>query len=186
MSQKFKSRRGATLAEIMVALALVAIMIVMVVSFALLLSDRTQANSENLSIQQERAMIKSGVETWLTAIIKENAALSLNAANPETLVTESAAGLEIVRPGSETSGCAVWAERNGKTPLSLTFAYGALKGQLPDGKTVTVRAQHTETIAFYLVKNELTAEYLLYCSSTDTLGTYTFCVNPHVGETGGV
>ena len=63
-----KSRRGMTLAEIMVALGMVAIMIVMVVSFVLLLSNRTQNNNALQSIQQDRQRIQAGVENWMDAV----------------------------------------------------------------------------------------------------------------------
>ncbi len=179
MLLNWKSRRGATLAEIMVALAVVAIMIVMVVSFTLLISERTGASADNLDAQQERVVLKSSVEAWLSAVTKENAVLSLQAADPATLVTDSSVpGLTITRSGSKvvTDG-----------GLTLSFAYGALKGQLPDGKTLTVRTESVESMEFHLAKKTAAGEteYLLYCVVTGERGTYTFCVNPHVGEKGG-
>lgn len=179
MLPNWKSRRGVTLAEIMVALAVVAIMIVMVVSFTLLISERTGASADNLDAQQERVVLKSSVEAWLSAVTKENATLSLKAADPATLVTDSAVpGLTITRSGNKvvTDG-----------GLTLSFSYGTLKGKLPDGKTVTVHTETVESVHFYLAEKSAggETEYLLYCAITDGLGTYTFCVNPHVGEKGG-
>jgi prepilin-type N-terminal cleavage/methylation domain-containing protein len=178
MLPNWKSRRGVTLAEIMVALAVVAIMIVMVVSFTLLISERTGASADQLSVQQERTMLKSNVETWLSAVTAKNATLSLKAADPATLVTDSAVpGLTITRSGSKvvTDG-----------GLTLSFSYGTLKGKLPDGKTITAHTETVESVHFYLAEKAdgVGAEYLLYCAITDELGTYTFCVNPHVGEGG--
>ncbi len=184
MGLNFKSRRGMTLAEIMVALGLVAIMIVMVVSFVLLMSERTQANSKNLEVQQDRAVIKSGVEAWLAAVTKENAALSLQAADSTPLTPDPEEnGLTITRPDSDAAGCKVLAGDN----LTLSFAYGVLKGQLPDGKTITVHAQSVESMDFYLVEKQTGGEpeYLLYCVATGEQGNYTFCVDPRVGEKGG-
>ena len=178
MLLNFKSRRGMTLAEIMVALGLVAIMIVMVVSFALLLSERTQVNSKNLEVQQDRAAIKSGVDACLSAVTAENAVLSLQAADATPLAPDPGENNpEITRSGSKvvTDG-----------GLTLSFSYGALKGQLPDGKTITVHAESVESMEFYLAKKSATGETecLLYCVVTGKQGTHTFCVNPHVGEGG--
>jgi len=175
-----KSRRGMTLAEIMVALGLVAIMIVMVVSFALLISQRTRANAENLGAQQDRAAIKSSVEAWLSAVTAKNANLSVEASDPATLETDSSVpGLTITRSGSK-----VVAKVDGND-MTLSFAYGALKGQLPEGKTVTVHAESVESMEFYLVERiPAGGDCLLYCKVTGEQGNYTFCVNPHVGEGG--
>lgn len=63
-----KSRRGVTLAELLVSIALVAIVIVMVVSFALMLSERTKASEDNLLFQQDYSMVKTGVEVWMSQV----------------------------------------------------------------------------------------------------------------------
>ena len=123
-------------------------------------------------------MIKSSVEAWLSAVTAENADLFLQAADPASLETDSSVtGLTITRSGSKvvTDG-----------GLTLSFSYGALKGQLPDGKTITVHAESVESMEFYLAKKPAAGEteYLLYCVVTGEQGTYTFCVNPHVGEGG--
>lgn len=68
MLPTLKNRRGMTLAEIMVCLGVVAIMIVMAVSFVLLLSDRTRTANENTSAHQDLTLIQSGVEAWFNGV----------------------------------------------------------------------------------------------------------------------
>lgn len=82
MNSPVKSRRGVTLAELMVSLALVAIVIVMVVSFVLLLSEKTKASGENLIFQQEFSVVKAGVEGWMAQVgtdLEQQNATSLKA-----------------------------------------------------------------------------------------------------------
>lgn len=76
MLRTVKNRRGMTLAEIMVCLGVVAIMITMVVSFALLLSDKTRASSENTSAHQDLTLIQSGVEAWVNGVAEHGAEYS--------------------------------------------------------------------------------------------------------------
>lgn len=150
-----KSRRGMTLAEIMVALGMVAIMIVMVVSFVLLLSNRTQNNNALQSIQQDRQHIQAGVENWMDAV----------------------AGQPLACDGNTVTA-------DGKT---LQFAHGQLTGQLGD-TTIRFRAETVERMEFTLYRND--ADYLLLCTvtarnaATEETLTYTFCVNPRLGEGG--
>lgn len=59
------SRRGMTLAELMVAMGMVAIMIVMIVSFTMLMTGHTQGNGERLAFQQDFAVVKAQVESWM-------------------------------------------------------------------------------------------------------------------------
>ena len=63
-----KSRRGMTLAELMVALGVVAVMIVMVVSFVMLMSGRTLASQDNLTFQQDLDMVKASVTDWMSDV----------------------------------------------------------------------------------------------------------------------
>lgn len=60
-----KTRRGMTLAELMVAMAMVAVMIVMVVSFTMLMTEHTRTNGEELAFQQDFAAVKAAVEGWM-------------------------------------------------------------------------------------------------------------------------
>lgn len=67
MPTVLKSRRGVTLAEIMVALALVAIMIALTISFTTLITGRTTENKEQDTRQQDFLRLEASVESWLKA-----------------------------------------------------------------------------------------------------------------------
>ena len=146
MIPKLKSRRGMTLAELMVSVAVVAIMAVMVVSFATLLSGRTADNNENLAFQQDLALAQAQVEGWMAANTGETLSLDNKAVTAE----------------------------EGDT---LSFAYHTLTA----GEN-SITLDTVESVTFELVDKN--PDYLLFCTVTSTDGqTYTFCVNPRIGET---
>lgn len=207
MRSAINSRRGMTLAELMVALGLVAIMITMVVSFSLLLSERTRANTENLNLQQDLSMIRSGVEGWLGEVTKLDATLSLQAGTGTKLeeTPEGEGSWKITTPIDSnpndeidelrTSVTAIVEELGDpaeELSLTLSFTYGILKGELPDGREITIRTESVKAVNFYLAEKTVDGEteYLLYCIVTgEDIGhgeeTYRFCIDPRVGEKGG-
>ena len=67
MLHTMKSRRGATLAEIMIALALVAIFSTMVFSSVILIAKRTQASAVNDAMRHDCSVIEVAAERWLDA-----------------------------------------------------------------------------------------------------------------------
>ena len=141
------SRRGMTLAELMVALGMVAIMIVMIVSFVVLMTGHTQANGERLAFQQDYAVLKSQVEAWMNT----------NAGRP-----------------LDCDGNSVKAEGS-----TLGLQYNTLTAG-----SYTYRVEAIESVTFHV--EEKGGQYLLFCAVTGVNGEhYTFCVNPHVGETVG-
>lgn len=150
------SRRGMTLAELMVALGMVAIMIVMIVSFVVLMTGHTQANGERLAFQQDYAVLKSQVEAWMNTN-----------AGTELTWDDTTDWCQTVKAGDSTLGL----QYNTLTAGSYTY-----------------RVEAIESVTFRLeVKGEgENRNYLLFCAVTGVNGEhYTFCVNPHVGETVG-
>lgn len=157
MSPAVKSRRGMTLAELMVALAMVAVMITMVVSFVVLMTNHTRANSEKLAFQQDFAAVKAGVESWMSATIGQS------------LVAEGGSG-DTIDATALTAGDA----------NTLRFQNGVLSGN-----DISIRVQSIGAVTFLL--EDKNGEYLLFCTVTraDSEDSYTFCVNPRAGEPGG-
>ena len=162
MNQTMRSRRGVTLAEIMVAVALVAIMITMVVSFALLISERTRNSAQNDAMRQGVEVIRAGAERWLNAVALEGEAITYS--DDQTKVTSGAATLE--------------------------FKHGSLRGVLPDGRSYAMHAEYVTSVTFEPLKNEANGDYLLFCTVTfedpDTGEPveFTLCLNSHLGEGG--
>ena len=164
MISPVKSRRGMTLAELMVSVAMVAIMIVMAVSFVTLMSGHTRTSNENLSFQQDFAAVKAGVEGWISAAAGEE--LQLAQANPEYVLASISTG-----PTGSTQ--------------TLRFQNGALRGTLPGGKTFSIYGATIAGVTFELV--DKAGDYLLFCTvnRANSQDSYTFCVDTRVGEAGG-
>ena len=195
MRPEVNNRRGMTLAEIMVALAMVSIMIVMVVSFVMLMSERTRTNAENLAIQQELRQIESGVEGWMNQLTKAGATFATDG-DP---VSPEETGRYVEGEALYTKlRVTVHGEDGGVGTYFLSFSNHTLKGELEkEGETnrsVTIRTEKVSGIYFDLASKDTDAdgtddEYLLFCIVTvgeaDAEGaveTYRFCVNPRVGE----
>jgi len=155
-----KSRRGMTLAELLVSLALVAVMIVVVVSFVMLLTGHTRANGEHLAFQQDFAAVKACVESWM----EKHGGKPLLEVQPEGEPDPIGVSLDVGAGESDT----------------LKFQNGVLSAG-----GFKLRADTIENITFYLDGSN--GEYLLFCTVTrvDSDEPYTFCVNPRVGEMAG-
>ena len=65
MFKTMRTRKGVTLAEITVALALVATMITLVVSFVMIITERTKANALNDAMRRDCELIESVAESWM-------------------------------------------------------------------------------------------------------------------------
>lgn len=166
MRTALKSRRGATLAEVMVSLALVATMITMTVSFTVLITERTKVNAANDALRQDCQKIEAGAEGWLNAILAKDGA-ALQAPDPST-------SNEVTVKINEAL-------------YTLKFSYNSLIGTLPDGRQITVHTERVQSVTFEVMENADESDQLLFCHvlCADQGTPYTFCINPRVGERGG-
>ena len=64
MKPKYRSRRGVTLLELCIVMALVAILSSMVATFTVMTNRRSRAAEERLSAMQEIAMVEAAVDAW--------------------------------------------------------------------------------------------------------------------------
>ena len=172
MKKAMKSRRGMTVAEIVVALALVSIMITMVVSFTALITGRTKANQAADAMRADCDKVQAAVKGWLDGV--------------------NLAGAEVTffpEEGKQTASAltaTVGAGEDAQT-YTLKHSYAALSGNLPEEKTITIRTETVKAVEFEVMKNG--SDYLVFCYLTcenpETKETvnYTFCINPRVGET---
>lgn len=165
MKTAIYSRRGATLAEIMVSLALVAIMITMTVSFTFLITERTKVNAAHDTMRQDCQKVQAGTEGWLTSIL--------------------ALDVKSISVDAEKTVTATVMEEDLETTYTLKFSYKTLTGTLPNGKKINVRTEQVTQVTFDVMNSS--SDYLLFCNVTcDGAPPYTFCINPRVGENGGV
>ncbi len=155
---QMRSRRGATLAEIMVSLALVSIMIVMAVSFVMLVTQRTRANTANDLVRQDCLKIEAGAEGWLNALaggeipVQEDGVLKAG----EFELSFSYGALTGTLPEGE----------------SINISTGCVKTVLFE-----VMENGTDFLVFCHIE----------CENTESGKSvfHTFCINPRVGEKGG-
>ncbi len=168
---QMRSRRGMTLAEIMVSLALVSIMIVMAVSFVMLVTQRTRANTANDLVRQDCLKIEAGAEGWLNALAKEGA----SGFSVEQFVEPDEEGVKIDKV-LKAGG------------FELSFSYGTLTGTLPEGE-INISTECVKTVLFEVMEND--TDFLVFCriecENTESGKSvfHTFCINPRAGEKGG-
>ena len=156
MTKTMRSRKGVTLAEIMVVLALVAIMITMVVSFVMLITERTRANAQNDAMRRDVEIIRAGAERWLDA----TALMPLFTDGGKITAGESSLAFQygLLRgtlPGGESVSMRT------ESVSSVSFE---------------VMANGEDTLLFcYITCQDI---------ETDETVTFTVCLNSHVGEGG--
>ena len=166
MSKRIKNRRGATLAEIMVSVALVSVMIVMALSFTQFITQRTKANAANDAVLQDRQKTESVLESWVDILVSQGAVF---------YVDEGDTGLLIASAGEEE--------------YTLRFTPGRVNATLPNDKELNLHTETVTGINFDIMKNG--DDFLLFCTVISENAysggesSCTLCVNPRVGERAG-
>ena len=157
MTKTMRSRKGVTLAEIMVVLALVAIMITMVVSFVMLITERTRANAQNDAMRRDVEIIRAGAERWLDAV----ASTTLTADGGKVTAGE---GVSLVFQYGSLRGTLPGGESVSMRTESVSSV------------SFEVMANGEDTLLFcYITCQDI---------ETDQTITFTVCLNSHVGEGG--
>lgn len=182
MNMSGKRRKGTTLMELSVVLALVAIVSALVVSFSVLMSQRVALSTTRLNAMNDMESVDAFVEGWLGRMKLLGAELSL-------VVNESIDETT----GETTNQTKLKAGKDGKEYI-LFFDENAfmLIGDLPDGTSMTYTPTVVTGIKFMQVENWDKTDKLFFYSLTYNLPgvgggtgeqhTPTFCANPRVGE----
>lgn len=138
MMNKQRRRRGMTLAEIMICMAVVAISVVMVVSFSVTMGNRMSRSKAQLQARKELEAIESLTDAWLNAVLKDGAAFDYTLEVPETW------------PEAITATVAEQA-------LTLNWQHNYLIGKLPgvDAENspvspITFRTEYVTGVQFYV------------------------------------
>ena len=161
MKQKFK--KGVTLAEICVVLAVISIVSTMVISFSLMVNKRVAAAKVKLDIISELSVSESLVESWVDKL--------------------TLAGAEFSTDGSSLSASI------DETVYTCRFDGESFTGLLPDGDDISFTTETVKNITFDISKKE--NDIIFFCSITYSFPygnsekeeTVTFCVNPYIGDT---
>lgn len=158
MISAVKSRKGMTLAEIMVSLALVAIIITMTASFVALITERTRVNRENETLREDRALIQSGVESWITSMLSDGYSIMTSEESPSLFVSIEAAS------------------------YVLSFNNNELTGRRPGGENIVLSTEKVTGISFEIIPSD-NSRKIYFCTVNPGEKTeYTFCVYPRIGE----
>lgn len=145
-----------TLAEVLVCLAVLAIVTAMIVSFAILMRQRVQASNTLLETQQDLSVLEATAEHWLERMTEAGASFSAD-------------------------GNTVTATVDDKT-YALSFASGSLIGTLPGGEALTVHTEQIEALDFTAQTNA-SGDALFFCAVTCQADKpITFAINPRAGE----
>ena len=159
-------KKGSSLAEMSVVLAVVSIVALAVVSFTTMVSARSTVSAAKLKMMEDRQLIKVVLEGWLDRAVKANATVtvdengvisaSLSEGELCTVLLEEDRIVAPV-PGEDPLFCPI------NTLTSLTF----------------IEMSHENGDAIYFC----TAEYELPNPSGGVIQrSFTFALNPHIGD----
>jgi type II secretory pathway pseudopilin PulG len=173
-----KVRKGSTLAEICVVLAVVSIVSTVVLSFCMMANRRAVASANHLRIMEERKMIETIVETWCDSMAAEGKAISTAPWSNSWLV----AGESTIALGDD----------------------GMLIATMPEGPSIQFKCDVAKTLEFRVIfhdlstfeglgdaeKKDLLNDVLIVCTVefndpyADPINspTYVFTVNPRISE----
>lgn len=176
-------RKGTTLTEMVVILAVLAIISTVVVSFSLAVSRRVRVSSAKLEAMQDVEVIEALTESWIDALRAKGAEFQCPTISSDD---EKRSGNPDHTKLQATVG-------NTTYELNYDSATKIFKGTLPDGKSISYTSEVITAIKFSTEPNKVnpgasglficTVEYTvpLAGSDTDNEFEYTFCVNPRVG-----
>ena len=160
MKTNNKNKKGYTLVELVIVLAVLAIAATMAVSFSTMIhSAQSISRARHEALQEVKV-----AEALIEGFIERNA--------KELLATETT---------SAVAGEKLFVENENNTAVFLNNA-GAF---YVDGNGV-IFFEYIESIKFEIISEGNPADELYYCtieySVAESQHTYTFCVNPYVGE----
>ena len=161
----FKNRKGFTLSELCIVLALVAIVSTIVISFCLIMNKRSAISRARLDIVNEVNAVETLIEKWVDKMSEQGAVF-----------------------GKAEDGSLLATVNN--VDYKATFVNGELKASVPDGDNeMALATTRIESIAFGMVSKD--GDTMFFCTATALLPQvngeakeekYTFCVNSRIGE----
>ena len=163
-----KQKRGFTLSELCIVLALVAVVATIVTSFCLVVHQRSVISSARLNIVNEVNVVETFVERWVDKMSEKGATFSI--AEDGTL-TATLEGVD----------------------YKATFSEGVFNGAVPsDDNGMTFSTTSIDSVVFEVESKN--GDTIFFCTATALLPQvngdakeekYTFCVNSRIGESFG-
>ena len=168
---KRNKKKGATLAEMCIVMAVVAIVSLSVTSFATMASGRGTAAATKLDAMGDLEIVEAIVESWILEVAKD----------PENVIN--------IDP--KVSNKITATKNDPVTNRSIMFDQQTLNVTFPGvGDAVLYRLKSIKNLAFEVEQSSDKTATLYYCTVTYEYRngivtkdqTYTFCVYPRVGE----
>ena len=154
-------KKGMSLAEICVVLAVISIAALMVSSFTVMVGARSAVSAAKLKVMEDTALAESLLDGWVHQMTGE-----------DTAVTAPNGTLYAVKDN---------------IPYTVVLEDGMLIAPLPEGKQMAVEL--TTVTAIRVEELRSGGDAIFFCTVTypdprggDEEQTYTFCINPRVGE----
>ena len=153
-------RKGITLSEVCIVLAVVSIVSLAVVSFAAMATGRGATGTDKLKVMQDIELLEAMVDNWFNTVYNSGESAVIDTG--ETSVNNRALYFE-----------------NGNLYINT------------DGKYQSYRFETVTKLEFEIMKNAENNDEIFFCTvtyayrrgqNTPVEETYTFCINPRVGE----
>ena len=165
-------KKGITLTEICVALAVLSIVSLVVVSFAAMATGRGATGTDKLKFMQDIELLEAVVDDWFDAVYTGAGSVTVESAEPMAKrELETTSGLTL--QWNNGNLIAVFPAEGGE-PVSRTFQFEVITD-----------------VQFEVKENPSKTDEIFFCTVTyvyrqgqnkEVEKTYTFCINPRVGE----
>jgi len=163
-SRNKSNRKGMSISEMCVVLAVVAIAALAVVSFTTMVSARSMASAIKLQALDSVTRTRIVVEQWANAMERNNAE-EFTVAPDGTALTAKIGGQE----------------------YTVTMSREHIAAQMPDGNELSLSVEQIEALEFDVMARA--EDTLVFCTVTYRASksaadnrSITFCINPHAGE----
>lgn len=177
MTVQKKSRRGFTLLELSIVIALVAIAVVMVSTFCIVTDHRVRESRRSLAVTNDITVTETIAEGWIELFLSQGADFSVE---DQTLIAH-------VGEDSYKLSFALSEDKKGTV--------GELRGEIPtedpiEAKRYTYTTSAVKAISFSAEEKD--GRYIFFCemlcdptlnANESKFKKFVFCVNSHVGET---
>ncbi len=178
MKNKYNKRKGATLAELIIVLAVLVIASTMVVSFSSMMHGAQGISNERFEAMQDVTAAESIIEGFIESNVVESTNVYI-----------------------DENGLLTFAKNDAKVNLGFYKNINYIMISYFSGEQIKMEFENIDSISFTLVSPGKTVvdyddgcivtttnDILYYCTINyfvdKTNYTYTFCVNPYAGEGG--
>ena len=154
-------KKGMSLAEICVVLAVISIAALMVSSFTVMVGARSAVSAAKLKVMEDTALAESLLDGWVHQMTGADAVIDVDSGT-------------------------IYGVKD-SVIYTVTLEDGMLTAPLPEGKQMAVELTTVTAITVQRAQSDGDAIYFCTVTYPDPRGgdeeqTYTFCINPRVGE----